>query len=277
MTDLFLIPILTLLAAMASLIAARDVIFVKNEEVKSREVFKKNVSKKKLSMSGLALIFCALATVGLSYWQQIQNKQDINKTNRQARIDLDMRDSLNNLRIEKSKNETIEALARYGLEYDSTSNQIINYIKDSSGVKYKASVGVCLDGSGFEVNGNSPVSFDMRVCNYGQEHAYNFKMGVGYILIRGGKPEVNILYKFPSGVRISAEKSFFIPNLSISNSDPIPQNDTLYVFLKGNYSSAETTVKESVLEFFRYEEQTNSFSFQDSQHLLKFIRNINFK
>ena len=222
MSDLFLIPVLTLLAAATSLITAKDVLFIRQDEKKPREILKKKKPAKTISISGYILLACALATVGLSYWQQVENKKEIKKANRQAQTDLDKRDSLNNLRLEKSKNETIDALARYGLKYDSSTNQIKNFIKDSSGVKNKASVGVCLDGSGFSVISNAPIMFDMRICNYRQDHADNFNMIIGYVLIKDGKPAINKLYKIPNGVRISSEKPYLISDFRINNTDVLP-------------------------------------------------------
>lgn len=92
-----------------------------------------------LTQKGLFLLFTFLMIIGLSIWQEIDDikerkaaENEITKKDSASSKIQEKRDSLAHARLIQSKNETIEALAAYGLKYDTAQKRIEKLVRDSS-------------------------------------------------------------------------------------------------------------------------------------------------
>ena len=118
------------------------------------------------------------------------------------------------------------------------------------------------------------MNFRIHVCNYGQDLAYDFNMGIGAVVKKPSGVDVQKLAKIPNGVRISSQTRYpvriILRNVNYST-------DTVFFFLKGTYSSADKLKVQPITEFLKYNDQSLSVELQDDKTLLKYIRNISFK
>jgi hypothetical protein len=130
-----------------SQILAAFIVFFTTDNIFNKK--KVNISQPKrlfpLTKKGIILSVLFLFIIGLSIWQEVDDQNEKNSTKRLNEAEIakrdsiaiklqNYRDSIAFLRLQESKKETIEALAQYGLKYDTSQKIIEKLIKDSSRV-----------------------------------------------------------------------------------------------------------------------------------------------
>lgn len=150
MLSFIILIIVALLPFLTIWITSPQEIFINDENLKKeRLIFKKRTSWK-LTKKGWLFLGISALTIFLAWYQYQENIKNSNKfqgqlvlrdsINRdelrvrdlQYRNMQSFRDSLAGIKIEKGKNETILALAKYSLKYDSSQMIIQRIIRDSS-------------------------------------------------------------------------------------------------------------------------------------------------
>lgn len=161
MIGFIILIIVSLLPFISTWITSPQDIFIDNDYLKSRkEIFKKRTSWR-LTKKGWIFLGIAFLTILFSWIQyneniksakkfqnQLSERDSINRLelrirDNQSRYEqrvrdslsvekIKIRDSLASAKVENGKNETILALAKYSLRYDSSQNVISKLIKDSA-------------------------------------------------------------------------------------------------------------------------------------------------
>lgn len=85
-----------------------------------------------LTPKGIVLSLVFIVIIAVSVIHDIDETKARKKEVENAKKQMDFKDSLNNVRIENSKLATIEALAKYGLKYDTVQRRIEQIVRDSS-------------------------------------------------------------------------------------------------------------------------------------------------
>lgn len=135
-----------------------------------------------LTKKGVVLVIVFLFIIGLSIWQDFDDQAEKATVKRLNKIELSRRDSIGNgiqrtrdsiayLRSQQSKNETIDALAQYGLKYDTTQRRIEKLVKDSSRVMIvkgiEPLIKFCANSPVSVISSNIIDSVTIKVCNEG--------------------------------------------------------------------------------------------------------------
>lgn len=168
-----------------SQILAAGVVFFTTENIfikrKQNQIFQPRTYFP-LTKKGLILSVIFLFIIGLSIWAEVDDQNDKKAVEIANRNEISLRDSIaiktQNyrdsiafVRLQESKRETIEALAQYGLKYDTAQRRIEKLVRDSSRVlivkgtepliKFCASTPVTV------IKSTNTDSVTVRVCNEG--------------------------------------------------------------------------------------------------------------
>ncbi|HTE25354.1 hypothetical protein [Flavitalea sp.] len=139
-------------------------------------------SKYPLTKKGFILAMIFIFIIGLSIWQEVDDQHEKDKTQKANKLEITNRDSIANktqnyrdsiafARLQESKRETIEALAQYGLKYDTAQKRIEKLVKDSSRILIVKGVEPLI-----KFCASSPISFvqspdidtvTIKICNEG--------------------------------------------------------------------------------------------------------------
>jgi len=210
----------------------------------------------------IASFFGIWATVKKDSNAEIQSKNDkLESKNEQSK-----RDSINRLITDESNSKIVttftNALAQYGLKYDSTKKEIITFIKDSSKNKIddKTVIGVCPTNIGIlsEKRENDNLHIEIRFCNFGQYPAYNVNITAEFLVKKGNSLEHNEFGKSPLNLTISTETRYVMRGHTVTSTINWSK-DTLYLFIKATYSNYTKTTKQVVRELYQYEYSDNSW------------------
>ena len=193
------------------------------------------------------------------------NAKELNAKTEQLR-----RDSSNKVYNDATNRKLFEtftnSLAKYGYKYDSTQNQIIKFIRDSTNKTVeKTSVGVCPSEEGI-VSTKLPsnkVLVKIRCCNYGNHPAYDAK--ISYVLIVKGNHRLKTTnyqsspsnYIFQVGTKLQLEPDTF----ALVNDWA---HDTLYAYVQGTYTNFKRSTKQHINEFFIYNYARNEWSIPEN-------------
>ena len=234
------------------------------------------VSSYKTTIWGKTLLVSSilglLFTIGLYLYSE--NKEGENK--QELKNELAKRDSLSHLEIEQSKNETIEALAKYGLKYDSAKKEIITFIKGSTNAKdEKTVIGICPSDIGIvtERISDKEIHLDIRFCNFGNNPAYKVNITAEVLVKKDETLQHNEFGKSPYNLTISNQTTYVMKGKLNVNTIKWTE-DTLYLFLKGVYSNYQNTSKQIFRELYVYDYTKNQWGLPPGRSDLPIIETL---
>lgn len=236
----------------------------------------------------LAVVFVLI--IGLSIWQEVDDQvekriakklseKEMLRRDSIANTIQDKRDSIANERLQKSKYETILALAQYGLKYDTAQMRIEKIVKDSSRITIIKGVEPLL-----KFCANSPISYkkvnnidsvSIMVCNEGAV-SRNITLRFFIFIANGEKlnpyDSLEYLFEYKGLVNlfslgVTEWRSFVVP----FNSEI--ENKKLHVLVTGSYtnSDASKTFKVDEAIYFNFKEGKHLFPFDGGKELREFL------
>ncbi len=224
----------------------------------------------------IATFFGIWASVKKDSNTELQSKNEkIESQNEQAK-----KDSLNKIFTDESNRKIVatftDVLVQYGLKYDSGKNEIITFIKDSSNKKdEKTVIGVCPSEIGIvseRINDNE-IHIDIRICNFGNNPAYNANISAELLVKKSKTLEHNEFGKSPLNLTISTETRYVMKgktNVSTMNW----AQDTLYLFLKGTYFNYQKTTKQVFRELYVYDYSKNQWGLPPAKNDVLIIETL---
>lgn len=135
-----------------------------------------------LTQKGITLSVIFLFIIGLSIWQEVDDQKEKTATKKANDVEISKRDSIANkiqnsrdsiafIRLQESKRQTIDALAQYGLKYDTAQKRIEKLVKDSSRVMIvkgiEPLIKFCASSPISFIKSNNTDSVTIKVCNEG--------------------------------------------------------------------------------------------------------------
>jgi cell division protein FtsL len=266
MLGLLLIIIVNIAAAISIFTTAGDKIFSDSPKqpkaiFKRRKTYTLTQNGKILTSAIVVTTVIAIAQFFLTQSKErsLQKLQDLRDSNIASKNRI--RDSISSAKIENSKQETIEALARYGYKTDSLNDNLVRIVRDSTNRKItiiqgeNPVVNFCLSPIGlkFLYSRNDTIGYSVSICS--QNAGAIVKWAKVYIVMSENnysEPQ-NKLYFVGSNPllrkNIGLEKGStgIIQKLFIVSSNLPSPVKTIYVILNGEYTDSHGSNRNKLL------------------------------
>lgn len=229
-----------------------------------------------LTKKGIILVLIFSFIIGVSIWQEVDDQNEkiaaktlsdneLKKKDSLALIQQSQRDSIAFNRLQKSKEETIKALAIYGLKYDESQKRIEKLVKDSSRSRITnivqqndPVVGVCTpDGIQLKKTETDNLFFNISLCY--KYSPLNLKVDLYAVSVFNGNWRLmgklpNFIVKH-SGMEIDGG---FTSQLVLTNRLNV---DKVFIRLTGTYERKDKKDKIILDEVYSYQISTSEFGF----------------
>ncbi|MBI1781207.1 MAG: hypothetical protein HYR66_07530 [Sphingobacteriales bacterium] len=293
MWNLILIILISLLPLIVTWITSPSEIFVEDGNLSKtrKEIFKRTISRR-LSIRGWFFIGTFLMTavfVVLQYRSQknaekeaerkLQIKDSLNKVEQGKRDtsfskEQDRRDSISYTRLRDSKNETVEALAKYGLKYDSAQKRIEKLIKDSTG-KTVNNIQEIIPFFGLKIPVESEKFNSIHIAKVSplkdslylkfscrDNTCFNVNLNMAYVITRGAKSFFKTIYL----IRNTTTPKDGILNTYTEINPPFDLFDNkIYFYFFGTYTNANSKTTFYISELYQYDSTNEVYIVMDSQ------------
>lgn len=228
----------------------------KRKSTEPRQIFRGNV-KRIVPYKSIGVIAVSLFSGTIAGFQYLNEKQEANLQKVKEESIRSHSDSIASARIEKSKDETINALGRYSLKYDSAQKEIERLVRDSSRKTVSIIQGPDPEFSFCVADPISPsdttidnIFFKINFCSY---KAVSRNIKIACFLVT---QNLSLTYQFqkiffaiPSGFFVNSETGFTF-KLSIPK-DIVHTTKRVYVMMKGSYQNNDMTkifpIEETIL------------------------------
>ena len=277
MLSLILIILTSCVPFVATYITSPQDIFIKEEEEKRKEIFKK-AKQNKISFKGKIFVSTIILTTFLAIFQYTQNEKDKIRfesllANRDSinQKKLTQRDSVSQKLIIQNKNETIEALAKYSLKYDSLQNKVIKLVKDSlkgtviNNAKPDPYFSICPGDDGAiktELN-DSALHFKIKFCSLNST-SKNIILKLSILAVKNNrivlKNNTNHFECFSKNIRLLKDGTLTCGFSLRLNYKP----DNVYILVQGTYTDESSSTIFKIDDMANYDFNLNTFLFPNA-------------